>query len=128
MKPKRQILFISHDATLTGAPILLLNLIRLIKEETDYSCKIIIKDGSGTLIQEFESVAQLLIWKKPKYNMNMYNFKRFTIRYWFNFFTPKKSVDIDIQQWIDDSDVIISNTITNGDFLKHFKVLITMIT
>ena len=48
----------------------------MIQEETDYSCKIIIKNGNGTLIQEFENVAQLLVWKKPEYNMNMYSFKR----------------------------------------------------
>ena len=39
----KKILFISHDATRTGAPILLLNLLRLLKETGVYQISILLK-------------------------------------------------------------------------------------
>src|SRR5947209_1809620 len=111
-----KILFISHDATLTGAPILLLNLIKLLK--ADYSCsiKIVLKNGSGSLVKDFESAGELLIWKKTG-NSNL--LRRIKKRL-STILTLGKANDRKIQRWIDESDIVFTNTVTNGDFLRSF--------
>jgi glycosyltransferase involved in cell wall biosynthesis len=58
---KRKILFISHDASRTGAPFVLLHLLRWIKKNTDIEFEILLKNG-GELEKEFESIAQTHYW------------------------------------------------------------------
>jgi glycosyltransferase involved in cell wall biosynthesis len=64
---KKQILFISHEASRTGAPILLLNLLKWIKSHTNLHFKILLVQG-GELDDEFRKIAPTLIlsdlWKK----------------------------------------------------------------
>jgi len=111
------LLFISHDATLTGAPTLLLNLIRLIKADKSYSVKIILKNGSGSLINDFKNEAELLVWKKPgTQNILQRIRRRLNASLQYKNRNQKK-----IQRWIDESDFVVSNTITNGDFLQAFN-------
>jgi glycosyltransferase involved in cell wall biosynthesis len=52
----RRVLFISHDASRTGAPILLLNLLRWLKVNSDLSFSIILRNG-GVLEPEFSALA-----------------------------------------------------------------------
>jgi len=115
MKPVK-ILFITHDATITGAPILLLNLIGLLLNlhNGKYEIKIIVKNGIGNFIYEFQKIAPTLIWRKP---INNGFFKRLLSR----FISPNYFCDIKIQQWINESDIVFSNTITNGDFFEAFQ-------
>jgi len=113
----KNLLFVSHDATLTGAPILLLNLIRLIKEEDRYSVRVILKNGSGPLVGEFENTGELLIWKhevKPDLLTRIGNRAAAKLG-------AQNANDKKIQRWIDESHAVISNTITNGDFLGAFN-------
>lgn len=53
-----KILFISHDASRTGAPILLINLIRWIKEHTSLMFDIYLIEG-GELVNEFEKLGKV---------------------------------------------------------------------
>jgi glycosyltransferase involved in cell wall biosynthesis len=53
-----KILVISHDASRTGAPILLLNLLKWLKVNSDLSFSIILRDG-GVLEPEFSSLASV---------------------------------------------------------------------
>jgi glycosyltransferase involved in cell wall biosynthesis len=56
--PSRRVLFISHDASRTGAPILLLNLLRWLKVNSDLSFSVILRDG-GVLEPEFSALASV---------------------------------------------------------------------
>jgi glycosyltransferase involved in cell wall biosynthesis len=58
-----KLLFISHDASRTGAPILLLNLLKELKSTTEYSFDIIFRDG-GPLFSDFKQLATCYIWNK----------------------------------------------------------------
>lgn len=112
----KKILFISHDDSLSGAPMLLMNLIDLINEEKKYSIKIVIKNKAGYLSEEFSKRVETLIWKQN-------NKLSFLERILKKVFRSKKKFyknQNKIQHWIDESDVLISNTITNGDFFKSF--------
>lgn len=56
------IVFVSHNATRTGAPVLLLNLIRWFLKSTAFEVKIILFND-GELRREFQSIAPtLLLW------------------------------------------------------------------
>lgn len=54
------ILFISHEATRTGAPIFLLDLIRSLSRQLDVECLIVLRSG-GELEQEFRSLGPTVL-------------------------------------------------------------------
>lgn len=56
MKKNKKILFISHEASLSGAPILLLSLLKRIKASTDYSFDVLLL-RNGALYNDFISIA-----------------------------------------------------------------------
>ena len=109
---KKHILFIGHEATLTGAPILLLNLLGLIKD--DYHFSIILKRG-GTLEQSFKQLSSTIILKGENYskskNIILFVFER------CSFFIKQLSL---IPLFFK-ADIIFSNTICNGRLLKRFN-------
>jgi glycosyltransferase involved in cell wall biosynthesis len=55
------VLFVSHDASRTGAPIVLLHLLRQLKKEQSCSFSILLING-GELEEEFRSIANTYIW------------------------------------------------------------------
>ena len=59
---KTPILFISHEASQTGAPIVLLHLLRWLKQNTQIMPIVLLQEG-GVLQEKFEEVAQTLVWK-----------------------------------------------------------------
>lgn len=86
----QKILFISHDASMTGAPIFLLNLIKWIKENTEISYRILLRNG-GDLTDEFFKLGET-------YLLNS------------NQFDPKI---------IEGISLVYSNTITNSKFIEE---------
>lgn len=58
---KPAILFISHDAGRTGAPMLLLNFLKWFKANTSYYFEVLLKKD-GELRAEFEALAPTMIW------------------------------------------------------------------
>jgi glycosyltransferase involved in cell wall biosynthesis len=58
------VLFISHDANRTGAPIVLLHLLRWLKKQQTLSFSILLLQR-GELEEEFRAVAPTYIWQKP---------------------------------------------------------------
>ena len=93
---KKKILLISHDATRTGAPILLLNLTKLLLKFEEYQITFLLKNG-GALESDFLSIAPTYFVKKHK-SKNVF----------WDYLKTKKSV-------------IISNTITNGEILETIR-------
>ena len=57
----KRVLFISHDASRTGAPIILLRMLRWLKENSDLSFDILLRNG-GELRNEFAAVADVFEW------------------------------------------------------------------
>lgn len=60
---KKTIVFISHDATLTGAPIVLLHLVRWLKQYKKLNIVLLLRNG-GVLQSEFEAVSNTFVWNK----------------------------------------------------------------
>jgi glycosyltransferase involved in cell wall biosynthesis len=113
---KKKILFITHDAYLTGAPKLLLHLISIVKESEQFEIKIVVKNGFGELISDFKSLAQVEIFNiYTGYSLFLKMLKKASR--FFNISARNHRV---IQKWVDESDIIFSNTITNGDIFSQF--------
>lgn len=111
---KKNILIISHDATRTGAPILLLNLFRAIKE--DYNIEFLLKKGGG-LEKDFEK-------STPTFYASFHSTSRLMNKIKCTFFSSVHRYKISKLNW-KQYDIVISNTITNGDLLplvrKYYK-------
>ena len=97
---------------------MLLNLIQLLKEAGGYSIKIVIKNGRGTLAPQFKNAGKVLVWQQQAPNSLL---KKATARLLKKLKVPDEN-NRQIQAWLNESDVVISNTITNGDFLKAFNL------
>jgi glycosyltransferase involved in cell wall biosynthesis len=111
----KKVLFISHDASLSGAPILLLNLLEVLKGSSFVCDRIIIKNDFGPLSDEFKKFGDVLFFhtmaKKPA---------SFFARIARRFKVTPANNNKDIQRWIEEADIVFSNTITNGDLLARF--------
>lgn len=106
------ILFISHDASKSGAPILLLNLLRLIKKEAVCDFNIIIRKG-GPLNQEFEALGPTIVLKPANY-LSSGNFMGKMAERLRNRYRIVKAMLLCRR-----SDLVFSNTITNGSLLDR---------
>lgn len=111
-----KIFFISHDASRTGAPLLLLDLIQLLNESGEYECSVLLKNG-GVLSAEFVKVANTFIWNNPEPNLHKINRLH---RLLYNYSSRKAEAKrkTEIIKEVRKSAVIINNTITNGELLQ----------
>ena len=111
-----KILFISHDASRSGAPLLLLDLIRLLTESGLYECTVLLKNG-GVLTAEFEKIATTFIWNSPDSKLSSRTLlQRILYRYSSRLVESKRKTEI--LTIVRKSAVIINNTITNGELLE----------
>ncbi len=112
----KKIVFISHDGSRTGAPILLLNIIKLIKETGKYELVAVFKNG-GPIEEDYQEVVKTYIWNKQIKRP----LPKGIIQRVKNKFCP---IDYDqlnkhaIINEISNADYIINNTITNGELLE----------
>jgi len=108
----RKILVISHDASLTGAPILLLHTLRMMKDR--YEFKIVLKKG-GVLENEFKDIASTVILKHKNYSERNSTFLmiRDRIRYLI--------MQLKVVPLFYRTEIILSNTIANGRLLHRFR-------
>jgi glycosyltransferase involved in cell wall biosynthesis/SAM-dependent methyltransferase len=98
MEPK--VLFISHDAYRHGAQMLLLHVVRWVKENTSIPFEILLKDGNGGLRADFEALAPVQVWYRDGDATDSAHFKELQQYY------RKAAIGL-----------IYSNTITNGPVL-----------
>lgn len=99
------VLFISHDAGRTGAPIVLLNLLRWLKEKTTLDFRIVLR-GGGELTEQFAVLAPTLSlsqYRPAEWREALYRF---------------------MQDSGGGVSLIYSNTAVNGDVLDHLKSLV----
>jgi glycosyltransferase involved in cell wall biosynthesis len=120
---QKSILFISHEASRTGAPILLLNFIRWFKENSDIPFQILLKTGGGELQDEFKEVGHTLIFN-PEHN-NQQNLLQRTLKnlgvpYFQPWYHGNKVRKILLKQ---DIGLIYTNTTTNGDIIRYLEQL-----
>lgn len=110
MKNKK-ILVISHDASLTGAPVLLLRLMKLLKKR-GYTFNTLIGRG-GVLTDSFKEVSE-------KCELYKQSGKRKILTRIRNKVLPNKA-RFNINPLLKNVDCVLSNTITNGDLLQLVK-------
>jgi glycosyltransferase involved in cell wall biosynthesis len=108
MAKKKTVLFISNDASLTGAPILLLNLIKLVKEKNEFDVSVLSVKG-GPLFQEFQKVAKAGFLKPKGYKEKRTQKLLVLFR-----------VFINLHLWLN-ADIIFNNTAVNGEYLNVFQ-------
>jgi glycosyltransferase involved in cell wall biosynthesis len=65
--PQRRVLFVSHEATRTGAPKIILNILKHFARNCDIQCETILQNG-GDLISEFEKYSTVDCLNLPKEN------------------------------------------------------------
>ncbi|MBC6611650.1 glycosyltransferase family 4 protein [Hymenobacter sp. BT507] len=63
----KKVLFVSHEATRTGAPIALLRMLRWLKENTPWEIVILLIKG-GELLADFQQVGETYVWEKSVTN------------------------------------------------------------
>lgn len=112
---EKEIIFISHNASRSGAPILLLQFLQWFKNNTDNQFSIILGMG-GELETEFSKLAPTLIFSReapPKLHERI---KRRFFRH---------DPNLRISKWIANRNIelIYSNTVVNGDILKYLSFL-----
>ena len=108
----KRILLISHEAGLTGAPILLLPLLDVLKSE--YQFNIILKKG-GVLEGEFRKISPVFVLKASTYSSPKPFF--FKLKDRASYFLMQCRVLPLFYQ----CDLIFSNTIANGRLLNRFR-------
>ena len=64
MKKAPRILFVSHAASRNGATILLLHLLRWLREHSNYRLEVLV-NGSGPLVDEFRAICETRVWRSP---------------------------------------------------------------
>lgn len=101
-------LIISHDATRTGAPILLLNLAKLILKNEPNSVSFLLKRGGG-LEPDFKALGPTFFVSEKVSNSL------------FSKFSKNNKVVIEDSNFLNKFEIIISNTITNGDILHKIR-------
>jgi len=74
--PKKKLLFVCHDASRTGAPLILLHFLRWLKKTDEFEFSVLLKSrGNGDLVADFESVAttySVLHYGKKRKMLNEY--------------------------------------------------------
>lgn len=105
-----RVLFISHDASRTGAPILLLNL-ALVLIRQNIRVDFLLKNG-GPLEKDFNSLGEVQVINKPK--------KRSLFRRIKGKLNKPDQLDLSYIDW-ESYNCVLSNTITNGDILPKIR-------
>jgi glycosyltransferase involved in cell wall biosynthesis len=113
----KKILFISHDANRAGAQILLLRFLKLLKTHPDFKFSILLKEG-GIIEKEFEALAVTYFWNRKR-NISVIGKIRNKL-FAENHNENEELLAKLIQQKFD---LIISNTVTNGNLLEALAIL-----
>ncbi|MFD0762111.1 glycosyltransferase [Lutibacter aestuarii] len=108
----KKILFISHDASRTGAPMLLFNLLIWLKntKNINYNITVLLGDG-GELQQDFSNNFKTFLLNK-KYNFINKRINNIANKVYAKYLKKR----IFNKNW----DLIFSNTIVNGHILQQF--------
>lgn len=124
MNRKRKVLVIGHQASLTGAPVLLLNLLRLLVEKNLIEVQFVIS-RNGPLVKEYQRLGPVIVLKPGDYGA-----EKNKLRHVANTVRSKIKLLIVLLKAFS-CDYIFSNTIVNGKLLRwfyfHRKPIVTYI-
>jgi len=116
MNPKKiKLLLISHCAYRTGAPVLLFNVGKLLKETGKYEIRILLRAG-GEMEADFSSLGETFVWS----NYFPHHYKKnilYRIKYKFFLRKAEEEKRSMLLDYLRTADFIINNTITNGELL-----------
>ena len=119
-----KILFISHDANRTGAPAVLLHLMKWLSTQPDIEICVLLRKG-GVLVEDFSKVGETKVW--PTYNKNKKRGLKKRIKDKIKRLL-NLNVGIDtkseIKSWVISKqfDLIYSNSAASSDLLCEIKV------
>ncbi|MES2517071.1 MAG: glycosyltransferase family 4 protein [Bacteroidota bacterium] len=113
----KNILFVSHDANRAGAQILLLRFLRLLKNTKDFKFSILLKNG-GIIEQDFKDIADTYFWETNDGGESI--LKKIYRKASANRNNQNKLLNVLREQ---NFDLIVSNTIANGDILPALAQL-----
>jgi glycosyltransferase involved in cell wall biosynthesis len=118
----KRVLFISHEATRTGAPILLLHLVKWLKANSDLSFDIMLRDG-GVLEPDFSAIApvtNLKAGRSAATNWLPRGSSRVGLRQTAERFYFHRLKKVLLRK---DFGLVYANTVINGDILEFFSDL-----
>lgn len=117
-----RILFISHDASRTGAPVLLLRLLKELVKQRETEISVLLRSG-GELENEFASVGKVYLWNKPsKKSLLTRIISRILNIFHLQFRPDLSKLNGEFFKDYPGFDVIFSNTITNASLLRQFSL------
>jgi glycosyltransferase involved in cell wall biosynthesis len=124
----KKILIISHDASRSGAPILLLNILEAYHERNpNVEIDIVVK-RNGPLIHKFKKIGSRVLVLNNDMVFPSSRFSEFTRKSKLrvlSYFYKKRLIELALKDFVSkDYDLIFSNTITNGavlNFLQPFN-------
>lgn len=124
MNKKKKVMVIGHEASLSGAPVLLLNLFRLLVKREIVEVQFVIRRG-GPLVKEYEKIGPVIVLKQPNYGEE----KSFFLHLVHFVQNKIKLVIVLIKAfWCD---YFFFNTVVNGKLLRwlhfHKKPVITYV-
>ncbi len=130
----KRILFISHDASRTGAPILLLNFLRWLKRNSNFTFEILLRNP-GPLVADFAVLAPVRILRHTHSLNSLIKLhdKKKGLRIWIQQISvrlkpfisgPRSITSKDLTNYYSkfQPDLIYSNTVVNGDLLDALSV------
>jgi glycosyltransferase involved in cell wall biosynthesis len=117
------ILFISHDASRSGAPILLRNFIKWLKVNTTHEVSILLRLG-GELESDFQDLAEFDYYYSKEYN-NYKTLRQRLLNRCGHYKRRLKKHHLNLVNKYEKQrfDLIFSNTVVNLDVLNTLKVL-----
>jgi glycosyltransferase involved in cell wall biosynthesis len=117
----KKVLFISHDASRTGAPIIFLNFLEWFKNNSEIPFRILLK-GWGDLETRFQALAPVNIFYNKQLECGWHRWsimlpaiRPFSNRFHFN--------NLRRELFQDDIGLVYSNTVTNGGVLQFLVSL-----
>jgi len=116
-----KVLFISHDAKRTGAPILLIRLIREVIALGGVETVVLLKQG-GAMESAFADLTETYCWEKDlPPGIGMWTDRLFR-KFRLNSLTRQAIYRKRLLKKIADADIIFSNTVTNAALLKELPI------
>ena len=113
-----KVLFVSHSAARTGAPLVLLHLMRWLKANTDWEIEtVVVHDQDGELAEEFAALGPIhfVSSAEPKPSRLMHKL----LHYFRNGRGVDRSGGLSSRLQNGTFDLVYSNTITNGFYLER---------
>lgn len=122
--PPKRIVFIGHDASLSGAPILLLQLLLLLKQQENIGISLVIHRG-GPLEDAYRQHFDVLVLKPQGYGKEKNLFER------LKGILANRLRMLSFLRKVSAADMVFSNTIVNGKLIRKIarfkKPLVTYV-